>query len=109
MLHYGLLPQHQRWAGFLRRLRVVIIDECHGYRGVFGSHVAQVLRRLYRVATHHAAAHHVAQRVIAGSLRSPVFILASATIANPAAAAKLLTGLDAVPVTDDGSPRAPLT
>ncbi len=44
MLHYGLLPQHQRWSGFLRRLRYVIVDECHGYRGVFGSHVAHVLQ-----------------------------------------------------------------
>src|ERR1700739_2214688 len=55
MIHSGLLPNHSRWRGFLRRLRVVIVDECHGYRGVFGSHVAQVLRRLRRVAAHHAA------------------------------------------------------
>ena len=95
MLHSGMLPSHARWRGFFRRLRVVIIDECHGYRGVFGSHVAQVLRRLRRVAAHHGG--------------SPVFVLASATIADPAACARLLTGLDAVEVTDDGSPRAPLT
>src|SRR5882757_6322876 len=69
MLHSGLLPNHARWRGFFRRLRVVIIDECHGYRGVFGSHVAQVLRRLRRVAAHHAAL---------GSRPEPVFILASA-------------------------------
>src|SRR3984893_5535809 len=97
MLHSGLLPNHARWRGFFRRLRVVIIDECHGYRGVFGSHVAQVLRRLRRVAAH------------PGVGRPPVFILASATIADPAACASALTGLAAVAVTDDGSPRAPLT
>jgi DEAD/DEAH box helicase domain-containing protein len=100
MIHSGLLPNHSRWRGFLRRLRVVIIDECHGYRGVFGSHVAQVLRRLRRVAAHHAAL---------GSRQEPVFILASATIADPVACARQLTGLSATPVTDDGSPRAPLT
>src|SRR5580692_2787445 len=97
MLHSGLLPNHARWRGFFRRLRVVIIDECHGYRGVFGSHVAQVLRRLRRVAAHHGAG------------LPPVFILASATIADPAACARALTGLEAVAVTDDGSPRAPVT
>jgi len=96
MLHGGLLPAHTRWRGFLKRLRVVIVDECHGYRGVFGAHVAQVLRRLRRVAAVHAT----------GPL---VFILASATIADPAAGARILTGLDVVPVTEDGSPRAPLT
>jgi DEAD/DEAH box helicase domain-containing protein len=97
MVHSGLLPNHARWRGFFRRLRVVIIDECHGYRGVFGSHVAQVLRRLRRVAAHH------------GVGQPPVFVLASATIADPAACARALTGLEAVAVTDDGSPRAPLT
>ena len=106
MLHSGLLPNHTRWRGFLRRLRVVIIDECHGYRGVFGSHVAQVLRRLRRVAAHHALPAH---QTLPGSSREPVFILASATIADPEVCARRLTGLDAVPVTDDGSPRAPLT
>jgi DEAD/DEAH box helicase domain-containing protein len=100
MIHSGLLPNHTRWRGFFRRLRVVIIDECHGYRGVFGSHVAQVLRRLRRVAAHHAAL---------GSRPEPVFILASATIADPAVCARQLTGLEAVPITDDGSPRGPLT
>ncbi|HET9081317.1 MAG TPA: DEAD/DEAH box helicase [Trebonia sp.] len=97
MVHSGLLPNHARWRGFFRRLRVVIIDECHGYRGVFGSHVAHVLRRLRRVAEHH------------GTGRPPVFVLASATIANPADCARQLTGLEAVAVTGDGSPRAPLT
>jgi DEAD/DEAH box helicase domain-containing protein len=97
MVHSGMLPNHARWRGFFRRLRVVIIDECHGYRGVFGSHVAQVLRRLRRVAAHYGAG------------QPPVFILASATIADPAACARALTGLDAVAVSDDGSPRAPLT
>ena len=100
MVHGVLLPNHTRWRGFFKRLRVVIIDECHNYRGVFGSHVAQVLRRLRRVAAHHKAD---------GGSGEPVFILASATIADPAAGARLLTGLDVVAVTDDGSPRVPLT
>ena len=97
MLHGSMLPGHARWRGFFRRLRVVVIDECHAYRGVFGSHVAQVLRRLRRVAARHASPDH-----------GLVFILASATISDPARCARLLTGLDAVPVTADGSPRAPL-
>src|ERR1700726_157661 len=102
MLHSGLLPNHARWRGFFRRLRVVIIDECHGYRGVFGSHVAQVLRRLRRVAAYHAAAYHAGAHHAGDSTRrEPVFILASATIAEPAACARKLTGLDAVAVTDD--------
>ncbi len=99
MLHHTLLPRHARWDGFLRRLRYVIVDECHGYRGVFGSHVAHVLRRLRRVAAHHRD----------GSADGPVFVLASATISEPARCARLLTGLDAAAVTADGAPRGPLT
>jgi DEAD/DEAH box helicase domain-containing protein len=99
MVHSVLLPNHTRWRGFFKRLRVVILDECHNYRGVFGSHVAQVLRRLRRVAAQHKP----------GGPSGPVFVLASATIAEPAAGARLLTGLDTVAVTDDGSPRVPLT
>jgi DEAD/DEAH box helicase domain-containing protein len=119
MIHSGLLPSHARWRGFLSRLRVVIIDECHGYRGVFGSHVAQVLRRLRRVAAHYQSRFPAwgaappgprgHRRAAAGGPRPVVFILASATISDPAGCARLLTGLEATPVTDDGSPRAPLT
>ena len=69
MVHHALLPGHARWASFLKRLRFVVIDECHGYRGVFGSHVAQVLRRLRRIAAHYGA--------------DPVFVLASATVSEP--------------------------
>jgi DEAD/DEAH box helicase domain-containing protein len=100
MVHGGLLPNHARWRGFFRRLRVVIIDECHGYRGVFGSHVAQVLRRLRRVAAHYA---------VPGGAGHPVFILASATIADPEECARKLTGLETVAVTEDGAPRPPVT
>jgi len=99
MLHRALLPRHNRWSGFLSRLTYVVVDECHGYRGVFGSHVAHVLRRLRRVVAHHAPAD--------GPPR-PVFVLASATVGEPGACARLLTGLDAEEVTEDGSPRGPL-
>src|ERR1022692_3303457 len=100
MLHYGLLPQHQRWNGFFRRLQYVIVDECHGYRGVFGSHVAHVLRRLRRVAVHHGGA---------ARPTGPVFLLASATISEPAACALLLTGQHAEEVTESAAPRGPVT
>ena len=99
MLHQSLLPRHARWSGFFSRLRYVIIDECHGYRGVFGSHVGHVLRRLRRVVAHHAPP---------GGPPRPVFVLASATVGAPGACARLLTGLDAEEVTEDGSPRGPL-
>ncbi|WP_370466977.1 DEAD/DEAH box helicase [Actinocatenispora comari] len=96
MLHQGMLPGHRRWATFLRRLRYVVIDECHTYRGVFGSHVAQVLRRLRRLAAHYGA-------------DEPVFVLASATVAEPATAAGRLTGGPVRAVTEDFSPRAART
>ncbi|MGH3873577.1 MAG: DEAD/DEAH box helicase [Pseudonocardiaceae bacterium] len=90
MVHHGLLARHDRWARLLRRLRFVVIDECHAYRGVFGSHVALLLRRLRRVAAHYGA--------------HPVFVLASATVADPGPSAVRLTGLDTVAVTEDASP-----
>jgi DEAD/DEAH box helicase domain-containing protein len=98
MLHCALLPGHKRWSGFYSRLRYVIVDECHGYRGVFGSHVAQVLRRLRRVVAYHGS----------GGTARPVFVLASATVGDPAGCARLLTGLAAEAVTEDGSPRGAL-
>jgi DEAD/DEAH box helicase domain-containing protein len=101
MLHHSLLPRHARWDGFFRRLSYVIVDECHTYRGVFGSHVAQVLRRLRRVSAHHTSS--ITRRT------DPVFILCSATVSEPETCAALLTGLDAVAVTADCAPRGPLT
>jgi DEAD/DEAH box helicase domain-containing protein len=100
MLHHMLLPRHARWNGFFRRLQYVIVDECHGYRGVFGSHVAHVLRRLRRVAAHHGGLARPA---------GPVFLLASATISEPAACALLLTGQRAEEVTESAAPRGPVT
>ncbi|MFE0193725.1 DEAD/DEAH box helicase [Streptomyces sp. NPDC059008] len=94
MLHRGILPAHPRWSSFLRALRYVVIDECHSYRGVFGSHVAQVVRRLRRVCARYGS--------------EPVFLLASATAAEPAQAATRLTGLPVVEITEDTSPRGEL-
>jgi DEAD/DEAH box helicase domain-containing protein len=91
MLHRGILPAHARWSSFLRALRYVVIDECHTYRGVFGSHVAQVLRRLRRLCARYGA--------------DPVFLLASATAAEPGAAATRLTGVPVAEITEDTSPR----
>ncbi|HEU0213942.1 MAG TPA: DEAD/DEAH box helicase [Jiangellaceae bacterium] len=91
MVHRSILPRHHRWVTFLRALRFVVVDECHGYRGVFGSHVAQVLRRLRRVCA------------LYGS--EPVFVLASATTADPAASAGRLAGVPVAAVTADESPR----
>ncbi len=91
MLHRSMLPAHARWARYLSRLDYVVVDECHHYRGVFGAHVAQILRRLRRVCSHYGA--------------EPTFMLASATVAEPAVAASRLTGLPVVAVTEDGSPR----
>ena len=91
MLHRGILTNHARWARFFRNLAYVVVDECHSYRGVFGSHVALLLRRLRRVAGHYGA--------------SPVFVLASATTAAPAEFAARLTGEECEQVVDDASPR----
>lgn len=95
MLHAGMLPAHEAWAGFWRGLRYVVVDECHVYRGVFGAHVAAVLRRIRRVAARYGA--------------DPTFVLASATMAQEAQHAHRLTGLHVEPVTHDGSPRAAMT
>jgi DEAD/DEAH box helicase domain-containing protein len=95
MVHRGVLPRHASWGTFLRRLRFVVIDECHTYRGVFGSHVAHVIRRLRRVCARYGT--------------SPVFVLASATVGDPASTASRLTGVPVIAVTEDGSPRGGVT
>ena len=91
MLHRGVLPAHQKWSSTLRRVAYVVVDECHAYRGVFGSHVGHVLRRLRRICRRYGA--------------EPVFVLASATVSDPAGAAGRLVGAPVVAVTEDGSPR----
>jgi DEAD/DEAH box helicase domain-containing protein len=95
MLHHGVLAQHARWAHFFRRLAYVVVDECHTYRGVFGSHIALLLRRLRRIARHYGA--------------DPVFVLASATVSSPEALGERLVGLPCRAVTSDGSPRGART
>ena len=90
MLHSGILPHHTKWHELFDRLQYIVVDEMHGYRGVFGSHVANVIRRLKRVCAHYGS--------------NPQFILASATIANPA---ELAEGLIEEPVTlidENGAP-----
>jgi DEAD/DEAH box helicase domain-containing protein len=95
MLHLGVLPRHDLWADVLHNLRYVVIDEAHVYRGVFGSHVANVLRRLRRLARIYGA--------------EPQFIFASATIANPGELAHALLGDSATVIGDDAAPRAERT
>ena len=93
MLHVGILPNHAAWAELFANLAVVVVDEAHVYRGVFGSHVANVLRRLRRIAAAYG--------------NTPRFLLTSATIANPVELAERLTGLEDVRLVDvDGSPGA---
>jgi DEAD/DEAH box helicase domain-containing protein len=92
MLHVGLLPHHKSWGDFLANLEWVVVDEAHTYRGVFGSHVANVLRRLRRVARAYGS--------------EPRFLLASATIANPVELAERLVGTPFQLIDDDGAPRA---
>jgi DEAD/DEAH box helicase domain-containing protein len=95
MLHIGVLPHHDRWADVLANLRYVVVDEAHVYRGVFGSHVANVLRRLRRLARVYGA--------------EPQFLLASATISNPGELAGNLLGLPVTVIGDDAAPRAERT
>ena len=91
MLHAGILPHHPRWAKLFENLRFVIIDELHAYRGVFGSHLSNILRRLQRVCRHYGS--------------NPVFICSSATIANPRELAEGLTGVPFELVDKSGAPR----
>src|SRR5213596_23897 len=95
MLHVGVLPHHDRWADVLHNLRYIVVDEAHVYRGVFGSHVGNVLRRLRRLAQVYGA--------------EPQFLMASATIANPGELARDLAGVDATVIDDDAAPRAERT
>jgi DEAD/DEAH box helicase domain-containing protein len=90
MLHSGILPHHTKWVNLFQNLRYVVIDELHAYRGVFGSHLANVLRRLKRICRHYGSA--------------PQFIMASATIANPKELAERLTGEAVSEIGDSGAP-----
>ena len=91
MLHAAVLPYHPKWAAFFAELRFVVVDEVHTYRGILGAHVSAVLRRLMRVCEHYGS--------------RPVFLAASATIANPGELAGRLIGRDVAVIDDDGSPR----
>lgn len=91
MLHQGILPYHPKWARFLRGLKFVVVDEMHAYRGIFGSHVANVFRRLERIVHH-----------LGGDFR---YVLSSATIKNPGQLAGLLAGREFHVIDEDGSPR----
>ncbi len=95
MLHQGVLPHHTKWAQFFESLSFVVIDEMHTYRGVFGSHVANLLRRLRRVCDFYGA--------------RPVFILCSATIANPGELARSLVGAEVQAITESSAPRGAKT
>jgi DEAD/DEAH box helicase domain-containing protein len=91
MMHVGMLPHHARWATFFMRLRYVVVDELHMLRGIFGSHVAHLLRRLRRICAHYGS--------------DPTFIFSSATIGTPGKLASDLCGKPVAEITDDGSPR----
>jgi len=93
MLHVGILPYHPRWATFLQDLKYVVVDELHQYRGIFGSNVAMVMRRLARACAHYGS--------------RPQFIGASATIANPGELAEAVIGRRVETIADDGSPSGP--
>ena len=93
MLHAGILPHHTNWARFFANLRFVVLDELHTYRGVFGSHLANLLRRLERVARFHGA--------------QPVYVFASATIGNPGEHASRMLGRKVALVDENGAPAGP--
>ncbi len=95
MLHIGILPSHENWAKFLRSLRLIVVDEMHAYRGVFGSHVGCVLRRLLRLCEWHRS--------------RPQVIACSATIGNPETLFRDLTGRDGTLIDQDGSPQGKRT
>lgn len=91
MMHYGIFPQHARWAEFFAHLAFIVVDEAHVLRGIFGSHVGCVLRRMRRLARHYGA--------------DPVFVMTSATIGNPSHLAERLVGAPFTEISEDGSPR----
>ncbi len=91
MLHTGILPHHTQWASFFQSLRYIVVDELHTYRGIFGSHFANVIRRLKRICRFYGS--------------NPQFILSSATIANPQQLAERLIEEDVTLIDDDGAPR----
>jgi len=93
MLHSGILPNHTRWSDFFANLKFIVIDEIHAYRGIFGSNVANVIRRLNRICAHYGA--------------SPQFVCCSATIGNPKELAERISGHEMLLVDNDGSPRGP--
>jgi DEAD/DEAH box helicase domain-containing protein len=90
MIHLSLLPHHQKWADFFSNLEMVVVDEVHTYRGIMGSHMAQVFRRLQRICAYYGAA--------------PTFVFCSATVSNPAQLTRQLTGLNVEVVTKSGAP-----
>ncbi|MBD3184180.1 DEAD/DEAH box helicase, partial [Candidatus Poribacteria bacterium] len=93
MLHSGILPNHTRWSDFFANLKYIVIDEVHAYRGIFGSNVANVMKRLTRICNHYGS--------------SPQFICSSATIGNPKELAEKITGREMVLINNDGSPKGP--
>jgi DEAD/DEAH box helicase domain-containing protein len=96
MLHTGVLPHHTKWVRLFENLRYIVIDEVHNYRGIFGSHVANVMRRLLRICKFYGS--------------NPQFILSSATIANPQELAERMTGVSPIRLVDDnGAPQGPKT
>ena len=91
MVHLSFLAHHRKWAPFLARLRMVVVDEVHTYRGIMGSHMAQIFRRFHRICRHYGT--------------SPTFVFSSATVANPAQLTQQLTGLEVITIDKSSAPR----